>query len=214
MTSDLAARLAAIETSCLCDAWPSVRVIDPDIRPVSAGLKMAGAACTASCRNDFLAVLEALRAAAPGDVLVVDGGAGRLALAGELFATEAKRKGLAGIVVDGAVRDVATIRALGLPVYARSIHAKAGASLDLQQIQQEIRCGGIAIAGQAVAKSDDALAVSRVGLRQSCGVRMGRDRRHRLIPCRRSWIAGRSSLDLPGSPREMNSYGEANEYVK
>src|SRR5207342_2856498 len=145
MTPDLSARLAVIDTSCLCDARRGIRVLDPGLRPLAPGLRMAGPACTVSCRNDFLGVLEALRQAEPGEVLVVDAGGEPLAVAGELFATEARRKGLAGIVVDGAVRDVATIRALGLPVYARSICPAAGTVSALGAFNQPIRCGGVEI---------------------------------------------------------------------
>jgi regulator of RNase E activity RraA len=52
-------------------------------------------------------------------VLVVDGGGGTRALAGELFATEAVRRKLAGIVIDGAGRDTAKLTTLHLPLYAR-----------------------------------------------------------------------------------------------
>jgi 4-hydroxy-4-methyl-2-oxoglutarate aldolase len=160
MIADLAARLAAIDVSCLCDADRSIRVLDPAIRPISPGLKMAGGAFTVSCRNDFLGVLEGLRAAKPGDVLVVDAGAARLAVAGELFATEAKRKGLNGLVVDGAVRDVATIRTLGFPVYARAIHPAAGTAAVLEQSQQPIQCGGVNILpGEVLIGDDDGIVV-------------------------------------------------------
>ena len=159
-SADLSSRLAAIETSCLCDARRGIRVLDPAIRPLTPGLKIAGPACTVSCRNDFLGVLEALQAARPGDVLVVDGGAERLAVAGELFATEARRKGLAGIVVDGAVRDVATIRTLGLPVYARSTSPAAGTVAAPGRVQQPVHCGGVDIApGDLVIGDDDGIVV-------------------------------------------------------
>ena len=160
MTADLRARLAAIETSCLCDARAGIRVLDPAVRPVAPGLKMSGPAFTVSCRHDFLAVLEALREAQPGEVLVVDAGAERVAVAGELFATEAKRKGLAGIVVDGAVRDVATIRALGLPVYARSICPEAGTVTALVSFGESVQCGGVPIApGDVIVGDDDGIVV-------------------------------------------------------
>jgi regulator of RNase E activity RraA len=93
-------------------------------------------------------------------VLVVDAGAERLAVAGELIATEARRKGLAGIVVDGAVRDVTTIRALGFPVYARSIHPAAGSAIDAGRPQPPVRCGGVDVAsGDIVIGDDDGLVV-------------------------------------------------------
>ena len=94
-------RLPRLETSCLCDAKKTLRCLDPAIQPLSCGVKLVGRAFTVACCNDFLTVIKALQDASPGDVLVIDGQQGRKALAGELFSTEAKRKGLAGIVVDG-----------------------------------------------------------------------------------------------------------------
>ena len=55
-----------------------------------------------------------------GDMLVVDSQGSDRAVSGSLFPTEAIRKGLAGIVVDGPCRDTRTIRELDLPYYARS----------------------------------------------------------------------------------------------
>jgi 4-hydroxy-4-methyl-2-oxoglutarate aldolase len=121
-------RLKRLETSCLCDAKKTLRCLDPAIRPLSLGLKLVGRAFTVACCNDFLTVIKALHDASPGDVLVVDGQQGRTALAGELFSTEAKRKGLAGMVVDGAVRDVATIRAMQFPVYCETVAELPGLS--------------------------------------------------------------------------------------
>ena len=74
-------------------------------------------------------MFSALAEAQPGDVLVIATGGGTSAVLGELFATEAKRRGLAGIVIDGLCRDVAGLRRIGLPVFARgTIPARAGPS--------------------------------------------------------------------------------------
>jgi 4-hydroxy-4-methyl-2-oxoglutarate aldolase len=125
---ELTRRLAPLDTACLCDADAAVRALDPAIRPLTDAPKLVGTAFTVTCRLGFLQVLKALREARAGDVLVVDAAGGRRAVAGELFATEAARKGMAGIVVDGAVRDSASIRRIGLPVYARHVHPRAGGS--------------------------------------------------------------------------------------
>ena len=76
----------------------------PDVR-------MAGPAFTVVAEDDHLPVMSALAEAAPGDVLVIATNGGSRAVFGELFATEARRRGLAGIVTDGFCRDVRGLRA-------------------------------------------------------------------------------------------------------
>lgn len=154
-------RLERLETSCLCDADKQLPAMDPGIRPVRTDLKMVGTAYTASCRDDFLTVIQALHDAAPGDVLVVDGQGGRTALAGELFATEAHRKGIAGIVVDGSVRDVETLRELQIPVYARSYFPTSGTTKELCDTGTEIVCGGVPVRpGDIVFGDQDGVVVA------------------------------------------------------
>ena len=159
--TDLLTRLRNLETSCLCDAKKTLRTLDPAIRPIVPGLTMAGRAFTVPHGDDFLCVLLALRDASPGDVLVVDGRTARLALAGGLFSTEARRKGLAGLVIDGPVRDVATIRAIQFPVYARTMTPMAGIPATRFGGQAPIACGGVTIApGDVVMGDDDGVVVA------------------------------------------------------
>ncbi|MGD9681843.1 MAG: RraA family protein [Candidatus Obscuribacterales bacterium] len=138
-------RLSLLDTPCLCDADRSLRVMSREIRLRSGARVMAGTARTVRVKDDFLGVIEALGDSLPGEVLVVDGGGGGLALAGELFASEARRRGLAGLVVDGAVRDTGTIADLDLPVYSRWITPMAGTKVRSGEDQIEIRCGGVTV---------------------------------------------------------------------
>ena len=159
--AELVSRLRSVETSCLCDAKKTLRVLDVGIRPIVPGLKLIGRAFPVPCCDDFLRVLSAIREAAPGDVLVVDGQGGHKALAGELFATEARRRGLAGLVVDGAVRDVATLRTLGWPVYSRLITPIAGAAGSMSSTPLPVSCGGVTVLpGDIVIGDDDGLVVA------------------------------------------------------
>lgn len=98
-----------------------------------------------SVLDDFLTVIKALHEAQPGDVLVIDGRGGRHALLGELFSAEAKRKGLAGIVVDGACRDAESIREMGFPVFSRHVTPMAGTCNKLTETQISIRCGDVSV---------------------------------------------------------------------
>lgn len=160
LATDVLARLAALDTAALCDADLDIRVMAPGLRPISSFQRMVGRARTVRCRDDFLTVLQALHDSAPGEVLVIDGGGGSRALAGELFATEAARRGLAGIVIDGTCRDTARLATLALPFYARWICPAAGRALRFGATQEEVVCGGVVVGpGDLVIGDRDGIVV-------------------------------------------------------
>jgi RraA family protein len=95
----------------------------PRLRPMHKGGVMAGPAFTVRTRpGDNLMIHKALDIAAPGDVIVVDGGGDLTnSLVGELMLTHAAKRGIGGIVVDGAIRDADAIAASALPVFAAGV---------------------------------------------------------------------------------------------
>jgi regulator of RNase E activity RraA len=120
-----------------------IRLGPPHLRPMHRGSKIAGAARPAKHAGSTDVFLEAIAAASPGDVLVIDN-VGRLdeGCIGDLVAGEAHVAGLAGIIVWGAHRDTAAIEAIGIPVWSlgtcpagpqelrtRAVHALEAASL-------------------------------------------------------------------------------------
>ena len=160
LAADLLARVAAIDAAALCDADQEIRVMDAGLRPVTSFRQMVGRARTVRCRDDFLSVIQALLDSEPGEVLVIDGGGGTRAVAGELFATEAVRRKLAGIVIDGACRDTLKLATLTLPVYARSVSPAAGSAQQPGASREAVSCGGVTVApGDVVIGDRDGIVV-------------------------------------------------------
>jgi 4-hydroxy-4-methyl-2-oxoglutarate aldolase len=160
LSPELIDRLHRVETSCVADADKSVRAIDTAIHPITNKERMIGIAHTVQCHEDFLTVLKALENAKAGDVLVIDTQNSVTAVAGELFASEAKRKGLAGIVIDGACRDTTALKQIGLPVYARSINPVSGMTQSIGKIGIPITCGGVNVSpGDLILGDQDGIVV-------------------------------------------------------
>jgi 4-hydroxy-4-methyl-2-oxoglutarate aldolase len=148
-------RLARLDTACICDASKAFRVMDPGIKPVFAGIKLIGMARTVHCRGDFLSVIKALQEAQEDEVLVIDAEGDKIAFAGEMFATEAQRKNLAGMVIDGGCRDVSQIRKIRFPVYARYQTPMAGGASKIFKTQITVQCGGVSVSPADIVFGDD-----------------------------------------------------------
>src|SRR5688572_21075576 len=134
-----------VDTTAICDADRSARVVSADLRCRSANPTMCGPAVTVHCPDDLFGVVQAIEAARPGDVVVVDGGGQPVALAGEIFTRAALGKGLAGIVVDGGYRDLGFVSACSLPVYSRHVHPSAAAGQRLATVGAPVTCGGVTV---------------------------------------------------------------------
>jgi 4-hydroxy-4-methyl-2-oxoglutarate aldolase len=158
---DLIERLLGIDVSGLSDADKTLPVVDPALRALIPDVRMAGPAFTVVAEDDHLPVMSALGEAAPGDVLVIATNGGSRAVFGELVATEASRRGLAGIVADGFCRDLRGLRRIGLPVFARGTTPQAGTAVSRAALGATIVCGGVEVApGDIVFADDDGLLIA------------------------------------------------------
>ena len=154
-------RLARVDTTSLVDAGRDLRVLPAELRPVRPGLRTLGRALTVDARGDLMSVLAGLQQSGPGAVLIVAAGSDRHAVAGELFATEALRRGVAGIVIDGLCRDSRTLSQLDLAVYARGVAPTACPARGVPVVQVPITIGGVEVRpGDLVLGDDDGLVVA------------------------------------------------------
>lgn len=113
-------RFAKLPVANVSDSMSRLAAGGPDLRPMHASGGMAGVALTVKCRpGDNLMLHKAIDMAVPGDVIVVDaGGDCTNALMGELMLAYAIKRGVAGFVLNGAIRDLEEIRRMNLPMFA------------------------------------------------------------------------------------------------
>ena len=116
-------RFRAMPVANVSDCMSRMTAAGARLRPMHASGKLAGPALTVKTRpGDNLMIHKALDLAQPGDVLVVDGGGDLTsALIGEIMVSYAITRGIAGFVINGAIRDYDMIRAGTFPVYAAGV---------------------------------------------------------------------------------------------
>ena len=154
--------LRRFEAAVLSDTLGRYATMDAGIKPLSDGLRLIGTAITVKTYPaDNLMIHLALKIAKPGDVLVIDAdGVTDTSVMGELIAYCAQRQGIAGAVIDGAIRDKAGIRALGWPVFARAAVPNGPLKNGPGSINVPIACGGLVVnPGDIVVGDDDGVVV-------------------------------------------------------
>ncbi|MBC7108379.1 MAG: orotidine 5'-phosphate decarboxylase [Methanomassiliicoccales archaeon] len=132
-----------VSTPNIADAAHKRGVMKGIIPRIKHGTKMVGRALTVqTSKGDWAKPVEAIDRAQKGDVIVIDAGGSDIAVWGELASWSCKVKGIAGIVVDGAVRDIDTIIEIGFPCFSRYVTPEAGEPKGFGGIGLEIVCGG------------------------------------------------------------------------
>ncbi|HHT9152955.1 MAG TPA: bifunctional hexulose-6-phosphate synthase/ribonuclease regulator, partial [Candidatus Hypogeohydataceae bacterium YC40] len=128
---------------------------------ITPGQKMVGSALTVRCYpGDWAKPVEAIDLAQPGQVLVIDAGGAGPAIWGELATHSAIQKGLAGVVVNGAIRDTYEIKKLNFPAFARLIMPNAGEPKGLGEIGVPVSVSGITICtGDWIIGDDDGIMI-------------------------------------------------------
>jgi 4-hydroxy-4-methyl-2-oxoglutarate aldolase len=131
----------------ICDANDKGGNMDPGIKPVDDRCKMAGPAYTVKAHpSDNIAIHKAIYEAPKGSVLVVDAGGFCRGHFGEIMAFACIQRGLAGLVIDGGVRDANDIEELGFPVFSRGINPGGTQKEVVGVCGQPVVCGGLQVA--------------------------------------------------------------------
>jgi 4-hydroxy-4-methyl-2-oxoglutarate aldolase len=203
--------LADLGVSTVHEADQRRGALAPELRPIQAGARIAGSAVTVSCHpGDNLMIHAAVETCRAGDVLVVtttspstDG------MLGELLATSLRAHGVIGVVLDAGVRDVAELRAMAFPVWARAISPQGTVKASPGSVNVPVVCAGQAVKpGDAVVADDDGVVVvprERVAAVLDAGRRREaneRDKRARLA-------AGELGVDMYGLRPLLEQLGVA-----
>ncbi len=156
------ARWADIRSTIASDSMNKAGTLAAAIRPIKPGYRMLGQALTVrAIAGDITPLLHGISQTKPGDILIVDGG-GCMdnAILGGNMANEASCRGVAGLVIDGAIRDVAEIRELDIPCFTRAITPAGPNYSYIGDVGAPISCGGTLVeSGDLVIGDDDGVTV-------------------------------------------------------
>ena len=159
---ELLALFRELPVATVSDMLGPGHVMRARVKPLRAGMRLLGAAYTLRLPvMDNLGMHAAVKDAQPGDVIVADQQGGQLAApVGEIMALAARQKGVAGIVLDGVVRDVARLRESDWPVFAVGAHAQQCRKDGPAWLRLPLACAGVAVRpGDIVLGDDDGVVV-------------------------------------------------------
>ena len=144
---ELVARAAGFAASILADVAGRRGTLHGRVRALDASMRLAGPAITVEVRpGDNLMIHAAMAIAQPGDVLVIDGkGDQTCALMGEIMISQCMAMGLAGVVIDAAIRDSVEIQGLGFPVFSVGTNPNGPTKFVPGRVNYPISAGGVMV---------------------------------------------------------------------
>jgi RraA family protein len=150
------------ETPDISDMLNRMYTMSADIHNLVNNVPLVGPACTVKVfPGDNLMVHKSLDVAKPGDVVVIDtSGSQRNAVLGDLVTNKARHRGIAGFIVDGLIRDLAGLKEVGLPVFARGVTPFGPLHRGPGELNYPISCGGIVVkAGDIIVADHNGVVV-------------------------------------------------------
>ncbi|MGI5430397.1 4-carboxy-4-hydroxy-2-oxoadipate aldolase/oxaloacetate decarboxylase [Streptomyces sp. CA-179760] len=160
----LVEQLRAFSSATIHEAQGRLGALDSVIKPVDHRMSLCGPAFTVQCApRDNLMLQTAIAYARPGDVIVVSAGAYEEAGSfGDVLANACRSKGLGGLITDTGVRDTEDLRALGFPVFSRSISIKGTVKETVGPMCEPVTVGGVLVRPGDVMRADaDGVVVVR-----------------------------------------------------
>jgi len=156
------AALSKLSTASVADVLNGKGVFSSSIKPIVPGKKVVGKAYTATTpAGDMLTCYWALNKSLEGYVLIIDGGGyTESAIWGSLMTQEAKEKKLAGVIIDGSIRDSDGVRDAGFPVFAITTTPRDGSIRAIGELEVPVTCGGATVhPGDYIIGDDDGVVV-------------------------------------------------------
>ncbi|WP_214406570.1 RraA family protein [Pseudonocardia lacus] len=193
--AELVDELARFPTTQIADCGGPVGVVGPGIRALTPATEVCGPALTLWTKpGDILFVLKSPDLVRPGDVVVIDGaGHTDAALIGDIIGGDIRRRGGAGLVVDGAVRDLDDLVDVGIPVFARGTHPATRSNEGPGALNVVVQCGGVTVSPGDIVRADGS-GVVVIPLRHAADVL---ERTRAVAGKERSWrdgMAGGASI--------------------
>ncbi|EEA02426.1 Dimethylmenaquinone methyltransferase [Burkholderia sp. H160] len=158
---DFASRARALGSSTLYEASGLPVAVEPLVRSIWSGAFIAAPAYPLVCSpGDNLAIHIAMERVPRGSVLVVSTSNFVAGYWGEVLTVAAEAAGVAGLVIDGGVRDVAAITARGFPIFARGISVRGTVKASAPSVGRPMMLTGVAVSpGDLVVADDDGVVV-------------------------------------------------------
>jgi 4-hydroxy-4-methyl-2-oxoglutarate aldolase len=211
--SEVIRQLSEFDAATLYEAAGRRGMVDPEIRPMWQGARLCGPAMTVRCPpRDNLMLHHAVVLAEPGAVLVANCEGYRLAGAwGEVLTAAAQARGIAGLAIDGAVRDIEAVAERRFPVFSRGLAIGACKKEGLGALNEPVDLGGVAVRpGDLIVGTGDGLVVL---MRESVWevLSSAAARREREREMFRGLTEGKTTielLDLPRPGEKRESAGE------
>lgn len=192
--------VALFGVSTVYEAAGQRGLVDVPLIQLVPGSRLAGPARTVRCgQDDNLMVHAVMEQAQPGEVLVITMPRPRpIALVGELLALQAHARGVAGLLVDAAVRDVEDLVRLGLPIWCRYVRAAAATKKEIGAVGEPVTVGGARIeqGDVVVMDADGAVVVPAARIREVFVAAQARAQREGTL--REKLRAGQLTYDLHG----------------